>query len=61
MKPARETLDLTGPAGRLRLTLDHPVGEPAGVVLVGHPQPVLGGSPRHPVPHALARALREAG
>ncbi|ASK33312.1 alpha/beta hydrolase [Alcanivorax sp. N3-2A] len=57
----RETLDLTGPAGTLSLTLDHPASTPRGVALVGHPQPVLGGSPRHPVPHALARALRDAG
>ncbi|MBM1144695.1 alpha/beta hydrolase [Alcanivorax sp. MM125-6] len=61
MSSARETLDLDGPAGRLRLTLDHPEGAPRGMALVGHPQPVLGGSPRHPVPHALARALRGAG
>ncbi|MCU5786498.1 alpha/beta hydrolase [Alloalcanivorax marinus] len=61
MSASRETLDLDGPAGRLRLTLDHPLGAPHGLVLVGHPQPVLGGSPRHPVPHALARALRDAG
>ncbi|WP_133490424.1 alpha/beta hydrolase [Alcanivorax sp. 24] len=57
----RETRYLQGPAGRLRLTLDHPAKPPCGVVLVGHPQPLLGGSPRHPVPHALARALRDAG
>ncbi|SOC25555.1 hypothetical protein SAMN05877962_12437 [Alloalcanivorax xenomutans] len=57
----RETRYLQGPAGRLRLTLDHPDELPRGVVLVGHPQPLLGGSPRHPVPHALARVLRDAG
>ncbi|MBL7251422.1 alpha/beta hydrolase [Alloalcanivorax marinus] len=61
MSSGRETLDLNGPAGRLRLTLDHPDGPPRGMALVGHPQPVLGGSPRHPVPHALARALRAGG
>lgn len=53
----REELLINGPVGRIQLLVDHPDGEPKGIVLVSHPQPLLGGSPGHMVPLTLARQL----
>jgi len=51
-----------GPVGPIELITDLPRREaPAGVAIVCHPQPLLGGSAMHKVPHLLARALAEAG
>lgn len=36
-------------------------GAPRGIALIAHPHPLLGGSAKHKVPHALATALAEAG
>jgi alpha/beta superfamily hydrolase len=52
---------LEGPAGRIELLADTPVGAPLGLALVAHPQPLLGGSARHKIPHLLARAARDLG
>lgn len=56
-----ETLTLAGPAGALEVLRDAPAGTPRGIAIVTHPQPLLGGSPRHRIPHRLAHALRDAG
>ncbi|WP_306580353.1 alpha/beta hydrolase [Pseudomonas sp.] len=53
----REEVLIDGPVGRIQLLVDHPEGQPKGIVLVSHPQPLLGGSPRHVVPLTLARQL----
>ena len=51
-----------GPAGAIELITDLPRREaPLGIAVVCHPQPLLGGSAMHKVPHLLARALAEAG
>jgi alpha/beta superfamily hydrolase len=56
---------LPGPAGPVQLTVSAPsgalAGAPRGLALISHPQPLLGGSPRHIVPHSTARRLSEAG
>ncbi|MFP3334751.1 alpha/beta hydrolase, partial [Pseudomonas sp. SIMBA_064] len=57
----RNQLLIDGPASQIELLIDHPAGPPKGVVLVSHPQPLLGGSPRHIVPLTLARQLCAAG
>lgn len=49
-----------GPVGALELLIDVP-SRILGVALIGHPQPLLGGSATHKVPHFLARGLRDAG
>ncbi|HRO59870.1 MAG TPA: hypothetical protein PK177_12010 [Burkholderiaceae bacterium] len=63
------TTSLDGPAGAIQLIVDAPA-EPAqgapgglwrGIAVVAHPQPLLGGSARHKIPHLLARALQQAG
>jgi alpha/beta superfamily hydrolase len=57
----RRTQLIDGPAGKLQLLIDRP-GVPAkGIVLISHPQPLLGGSPKHRVPLTLSRALCRAG
>ena len=57
----RNSLLIDGPVGQIELLIDHPAGPPKGVVLVSHPQPLLGGSPRHIVPLTLARQMCAAG
>lgn len=52
---------LTGAAGPQEVIIDVPRGEPCGIAIVAHPQPLLGGHAMHKVPHLLARALCEAG
>jgi alpha/beta superfamily hydrolase len=52
---------VSGPAGQIQLTVTMPPGAPRGLALISHPQPLLGGSPRHIVPHTAARRLSEAG
>jgi len=57
----RSTQLIDGPAGKLQLLIDRP-GVPArGIALISHPQPLLGGSPKHRVPLSLSRKLCGAG
>lgn len=63
-KPVRDGsifLLVEGPVGNIELVVDTPPGPPCGVALIAHPQPLLGGSARHKVPHFLARALKDLG
>ena len=52
---------IAGPAGQIQLTTTMPATPPVGVVMISHPQPLLGGSPQHIVPHRAARRLSETG
>jgi len=54
-------IDIQGPAGTIEVLLDSPDVPARGLVLIGHPQPLLGGSATHKVPQVLARALQEQG
>jgi len=58
--PAHHEL-LDGPAGAIEVLFDRPRHAAAGVAIVAHPQPLLGGDARHKVPQVLARGLAEAG
>lgn len=55
------TLFLDGAAGPIQLLLEAPAGAARGIAVISHPQPLLGGTPAHPVPHAIARRLLERG
>lgn len=55
------SLFVAGPVGAIELIVDTPVGLPTGIAIVAHPQPLLGGSAKHKVPHLLARAIRDLG
>lgn len=55
------THQLTGPIGNIEILIDAPNREPAGLVVIAHPQPLLGGSAKHKIPHLLARALCDEG
>lgn len=48
---------INGPAGQIELIVDEPSMSAKGVVIISHPQPLLGGSPQHIVPVTLARKL----
>ena len=50
-----------GPAGAMEVVVDAPARAPLGVAVVAHPQPLLGGSAMHKIPHLLARAIRDLG
>ena len=50
-----------GPAGAMEVVVDAPSDPPRGIAVVAHPQPLLGGSARHKIPHLLARAMRDVG
>jgi len=52
---------IEGQAGPMEVLVDQPKAPPAGVAVVAHPQPLLGGSATHKIPQLLARALAEAG
>lgn len=49
-----------GPAGAMEILVDVPSAV-GGIALIGHPQPVLGGSAMHKIPSFLARGLHAAG
>jgi alpha/beta superfamily hydrolase len=59
--PASRSESMQGAAGLMELVVDEPSHPPRGIVVVAHPQPLLGGSALHKVPHLLARSLRDAG
>lgn len=50
-------IEIAGPVGRIQLTYNAPQEAPAGIALISHPQPLLGGTPRHIVPHSTANRL----
>lgn len=52
---------LTGPVGTVEILIDRPPAAPHGIVLVGHPQPLMGGNAKHKLPHYLARSLAGTG
>lgn len=53
-------LALDGPVGAMELLADAPMTT-AGIAVIGHPQPLLGGSAQHKIPQLLARGLQESG
>jgi alpha/beta superfamily hydrolase len=56
-----ELINLAGPAGRIAMLMDRPEIEAVGIALLAHPQPLMGGTPRHKIPHRLARTVRALG
>ncbi len=64
-----ESLDLSrdgarlwpGPAGSIEVLVDGAATVRRGIAIIAHPQPLLGGSARHKVPHFLARTVVEDG
>ncbi len=51
-----------GPEGVIEVLVDAPLVSPlVGLVILAHPQPLLGGSAQHKVPHFLAKSLAEIG
>lgn len=56
-----KNIEFSGPAGKIEALLDHADGITKGIVLITHPQPLLGGSPMHKIPHTLAQLAKTAG
>lgn len=52
---------IPGPAGQIELLVDSPGDAVHGVAVIAHPQPLLGGSAEHKIPHVLARGACEVG
>lgn len=61
MNAQTESLAVAGPAGRLELAIDRPVGEPIGMAVIAHPHPLHGGTLTNKVVQTLARACVLAG
>ncbi|MFS2127835.1 alpha/beta hydrolase [Pseudomonas sp. Pseusp97] len=57
----RSTQLIDGPVGKLQLLIDRPRLPAKGIALISHPQPLLGGSPKHRVPLTLSRKLCGTG
>lgn len=55
------TIFLNGPAGKIEVVVDVPVGEIKGFAVVTHPHPLQGGTPHHKVPALLATILANRG
>lgn len=51
----------TGPAGRIEALVDQPAGEIAGIAIVAHPHPLVGGNAEHKIPATLARLFVRHG
>ena len=59
---ATGTVFVESVAGAMEVMVDAPPSRPpCGIAVVAHPQPLLGGSAMHKIPHLLARGLRDAG
>lgn len=58
---ATQVAHLDGPVGRIEVRVDVPAQALRGLALVAHPQPLLGGSPRHPIPHRWAQGACQEG
>jgi len=52
---------LPGPAGQIELLIDTPDGPIAGLAIVTHPHPKLGGTAEHKIPQIMARAFQSHG
>ncbi|WP_234041190.1 alpha/beta hydrolase [Advenella mandrilli] len=59
--PKTQSIEFEGPAGWIEVLFDNPSSPSKGIVLIAHPQPLLGGSPRHKIPHTLAQTLKASG
>jgi uncharacterized protein len=51
----------TGPAGTIEALIDAPDGKVAGVAVVAHPHPLIGGNAEHKIPATLARLFQRHG
>jgi len=58
---AQDRKFIEGPAGAIDVLIDSPTDVARGIAVMAHPQPLLGGSAMHKIPHLLARAVRDAG
>lgn len=61
-KTQRQQLFIQGAAGQIEVTVDIPgTASVKGIAMISHPQPLLGGSPQHIVPHTIAKNVCAAG
>lgn len=58
---ASDKAAIDGPAGRIELGLDWPEGAPAGIVYIGHPHPLYGGTMDNKVVTTIARSFAALG
>jgi alpha/beta superfamily hydrolase len=59
--PPPEKLSIDGPAGKLEILVNEPVGERRGITLIAHPHPLFGGTMDNKVVNTLARTFTELG
>jgi uncharacterized protein len=54
-------MTFTGPDGRIEALVDAPQGHMAGIAVVAHPHPLVGGNAEHKIPATLARLFQRHG
>lgn len=59
--PKTQSVNVIGPIGDIEVLVDYGQNAYNGIALIAHPQPLLGGSPKHKIPHLLAATLAELG
>ncbi len=59
--PPPEKSSIEGPAGKLEILVNEPVGERRGITLIAHPHPLFGGTMDNKVVNTLARTFTELG
>ncbi|MGE8366301.1 alpha/beta hydrolase [Cupriavidus sp.] len=61
LSPSDNRIWFDGASGRIEALADSPQGPPAGIAVIAHPHPLLGGSAEHKIPVALARIFQARG
>ncbi|MCB6185020.1 alpha/beta fold hydrolase [Leeia sp. TBRC 13508] len=56
-----QTILVSGPVGQIEVFCDFPLAASQGIVLIAHPQPLMGGSAAHKIPHLLAKLFQQLG
>lgn len=57
--PDRYTI--AGPVGKIEILSDAPQGQAAGIAVIAHPHPLLGGNAEHKIPLQLAKLFQARG
>jgi alpha/beta superfamily hydrolase len=52
---------IAGPVGKIEILSDAPEGTPAGIAVIAHPHPLLGGNAEHKIPLQLAKIFQARG
>jgi uncharacterized protein len=60
-KQSHHHMTFTGPAGRIEALVDCPQNDMAGIAVIAHRHPLVGGNAQHKIPATLARLFQRHG